>query len=285
MKFYKKAFSAFEISIVLSIVALLVAATIQANNLATKGRIASVKSLTENSVVNSMDGLVGWWETSLPSSFGSLEWQDGDSIAVWYDRSRENLVKNNATQPTSANQPKIYSNVFNKVIPALRFDGSNDYFNFDGSGLIRSGYSIFIVEQRRSNKNANYIIAGSGNGFYTNLHIGYRSNAQFTQAHFGEDLNITVPGYSSPIPAIHNLCFDNSNGKQYYRNKFTSPTAIHAGINTISQFPNSRIGAYDLSYFFNGDLAEIIIFKRKLIKGERMAVMRYLSKKYDIPLS
>jgi len=50
-------------------------------------------------------------------------------VKTWYDQSGNTL---NATQTTTANQPKIYDSstgvIVDNLLPAMSFDGSNDYF-------------------------------------------------------------------------------------------------------------------------------------------------------------
>ena len=104
-----------------------------------------------------------WFETSLETSFPSEEQEDNSAIATWYDINTQSTIKKNATQSEASDKPIFIANAFNDAIPGIRFDGTDDLMPFDGSGLIASDYSIFIVEQRRDNDSVNYVISGIGN--------------------------------------------------------------------------------------------------------------------------
>jgi Tfp pilus assembly protein PilE len=153
-KFHKKAFSLVELSVILLIISVVLLGVVKGNYLLSKSRLSNAQTLTQNSGILDIPDLVLWLETSLESSFVKSEAQDATNISTWYNN--QNISpKNNASQSTLANQPKFYENVFNNAIPAVRFDGNNDFLNFDGSKLSNTNYTIFVVEQRRSNKSNN----------------------------------------------------------------------------------------------------------------------------------
>lgn len=285
----KKAFSLFELSITLVIIALLVAGTIQGSKLLSKSRLSSAQVLTENSIVNNLDGLVAWFETSLDSSFGDIEKTNNTSIATWLDRNPNASVKNNATQGTSGNQPKFYHKLFNKdSIPALRFDGSDDFLSFDGTSLENSDYTIFIVEQRRSANNFKYFIStNSSSGI--NLIAGFRLTGVFTYTHSGAGLDFEIPDFDSAkiIPRIHTMMFDTSAGLRYWENGGTSPDDFNSASTTpISGVIAAAIGrSIPSGTYYEGDIAEVIIFKKSVTTEERKAIEDYLGKKYNITIS
>ncbi len=281
----KKAFSLIEVSIVILIIGILISAISQGGVFINKSRLSNAQSLTQNSVVNHISDLIAWYETSLESSFPVSEQNNQGAISTWYDNTPSAITKNNATQGTSANQPKFYENIFNGAIPGIRFDGSNDLMLFDGSLLANSSYTIFVVEQRRSNSSSNYFLGGTTLSQNQNLVLGYRANTTLTQAHYSNDMDVTVAAYSSPQPKIHTFQFDTTNGKKYWVNGGTTPDATSAGQTAaITSYTASALGRYNASYY-NGDLAEVIIFKRILKGDERQNIENYLSKKYGISIS
>jgi prepilin-type N-terminal cleavage/methylation domain-containing protein len=285
----KKAFSLFELSITLVIISLLIAGTIQGSRLLSKSRLSSAQVLTENSIVNNLDGLVAWFETSLDSSFGDIEKTNDTNIATWHDRSPNNSVKNNATQGTSNSQPKFYHKLFNKdSIPALRFDGIDDSLNFDGTSLANSDYTIFIVEQRRNGNNFKYFISTNSSGGI-NLIAGFRLTGVFTYTHSAAGLDFGIPNFDSAkiIPRIHTMMFDTSSGLRYWENGGTSPDDFNSASTTpISSIIAAAIGrSIPSGTFYNGDIAEVIIFRKSLTTIERKAVEDYLGKKYQITIS
>lgn len=282
--YFKKAFSIIEMSIVLLVIAILVGGISATKSMINKARLANAQSLTQNSIINNLtDDLVIWLETSLDTSFIASEVKnDLSKISVWRDNNKNAVNKNNATQNTSANQPIIVKNAFYDSIPAVRFSGVQ-LLNYNGTELVRSSYTIFVVEQRRDSAINRYFIGGSSATTNGNLTLGYRTNTTSTQAHWGNDVDATVTGYTSPSPLIHRFYFNNSLGKRYSING-TLLASAPAQLNSLVSYSGARIGSSinSLSYF--GDIAEIIIFKRSLKNDEIKSIENYLSSKYGIAI-
>lgn len=284
-------FTLLELSIVILVIAGMVVAITSSKEVLKKSRLANARNLTQQSVVNNLsDDLIAWFETSLESSFLSNEQKsDGVKITKWFDNNKNVNQKNIATSPSSSvNQPIYISRAFYDAIPGVRFDGAN-YMNFDGSKLIKSSYTIFVVEQRASNKGSNFFLGGSSGVTNQNLILGYKSDTVSTQAHYANDLNINVTGYTSPTPAIHTFLYNNLIGKKYNissnyvaNGSNNSPTNLQP----LTSFNNPRIANYShTNSYYIGDLAEIIIFKRSLKTEEVNAIRNYLGSKYGIPVS
>ena len=289
----KNAFSLIELSIVILVISVMVVGVVTGKSLITKSRLANAKSLTRQSVVNDMgDDLIAWYETSLEGSFKPSETKtDGSAITLWKDSNKNAVNKNDAT---AVGSPTLVQNVFYNSIPGVRFTGSQ-YFTFNGSKFAKNSYTVFVVEQRRSGISQNYFIAGDTDGVNQNLVLGYRYNTTVTQAHWGNDFDVptAIPSYSAQnlIPRIHTFLFNNSIGKQYTLNgkhnyadykQGDSPTKLEP----LISFFSSRIGYYrGGNGYYEGDLAEIIMFKRSLKTEEVEAIESYLGSKYGIPVS
>jgi len=291
MKKSSSAFSLIEVSLVVLIISLIAAGILTTTNIIKKSRLQTAQILTKNSPVNNIPNLVAWFETSLDSSFIGNEKSDGTAISTWYDNNPNAASKNNATQSTSTNRPTFTANVFNSGIPGLKFDGSNDTLPFDGSSLINSSYSIFIVEQKTSNKaltSLNCIIGGSVLVANSNLHLcyGYGADDKIRFGHFNNNLeyqNSTL-SYSSPKTRMHSLIFNIAVGKKYWLNGGSSATASDVQTAAITSFAGSNIGSF-ASNTYEGNIAEIIIFNRALTTEERRSVESYLGKKYNLTLN
>lgn len=281
-KINKKAFTLIEISIVILIVSVMVIGIATGSSLINKSRLANAKSLTRQSVINDMgDDLIAWYETSLEGSFKESETKtDGSLITVWKDSNKSAVKKNDAKIGVS---PTLVQNVFYNSIPGVRFTGTQ-YLNFDGSKFAKNSYTVFVVEQRRSNKAHNYFISGFSNS--GNKIFGYRSDTQITQSHIYNDFNINISSYSSPTPRIHTFLFNNSIGKQYTLGGKTIYSTPSPQLTSIDSFETGKIGYLSgVNSFYIGDLAEIIMFKRSLKTEEVEAIESYLGSKYGIPVS
>lgn len=282
----KKAFSLFELSLVILICGLVIAGITQGSKLVKKSRRAAAGSLTQTSPVKDTENLLLWLETSLPTSFISSEARDATAISIWHDLSQQKPNPLNANQATSANQPKFYADIFDGALPAVRFDGSNDFLNFEGSNLANNAYTIFVVAQRSSNKDNNFFLAGSSSATDANLKLGFSNNSTIMHSHYSDDITYSTTAYSSPQQQIHTFWFNSVDGKKYWLNGGTTPEAADSSQTTaLSSFAGASIGNYTNNSYFQGDIAEIIIFTRSLKTEERQAIEDYLSKKYRIRIS
>ncbi len=170
----KTAFSLFEISLVILIVSVIIAGVTQTNNMIAKSRLASAQVLTQNSIVNNLDNILAWYETSLDSSFISSEIGNGNAISTWYDNNPKAINKNNATQSTASLKPTYVTNAINGGIPVIRSPTSSKYLNFNGTQLAQSAYTIFVVEQRRSSTSSGWYLGGTTGSNNSILILGYR---------------------------------------------------------------------------------------------------------------
>ena len=287
-KINKKAFSIIEISVVILIVSVMVAGIATGRSMITKSRLTNAKSLTQKSIVNEMgDDLIAWYETSLESSFIPSEAKtDGSLITVWKDSNKSAITKNDAKIGVS---PTLVQNVFYNSIPGVRFTGTQ-YLNFNGKKFAKNSYTVFVVEQRSTGE-ANYynsFISSSIRGWAIRLSLGYYGSNNILQSHFSNDLLTVVPNYKPQTPSIHTFLFNNTIGKQYTLNgKFkytTSPTQPES----LNSYNSATIGYHQgptQTYYYKGDLAEIIMFKRSLKTEEVEAIESYLGSKYGIPVS
>jgi type II secretory pathway pseudopilin PulG len=286
----KKAFSFIEISIIFLIIGILIAAIATSSLIIKEYNLNRAQRLTKSSVVNSTSGLLLWLETTLTESFLVKEiWEDEKIISAWLDLNPQLGTKQNLSQSNSSYRPKVIFDCANSL-PCVRFDGTNDYFDINGSVLANRPFTIIVVEQRRSNKSENYFIAGVSTVANSNLHIGYRTNTQLTFANFYNDYNINaISAYSVPTPRIHVFVLSLEDGKSHYLNGAKSTLTASgspSGTTPLLSFGGARIGNYGANNsFYNGDLMEIIFFNRALKIDEIDEIQNYLSTKWNITIS
>jgi len=289
-KINKKAFTLIEISIVILVISVMIVGVITSKSILTKSRLANAQSLTQQSYVNDINNdLIAWYETSLEGSFKASELKnDGSYITVWNDSNKSVATKNNALAPAStSNQPILIQNVFYNSIPGLRFSGSQ-YLNFDGTKFAQNSYTVFVVEQRSSNKSENYFIGGTGSSLNGNLSLGYGSDTSILFSHYSSDFTRSIASYKPQTPIMHTFLFNNTIGKKHSINGGSIAINTPAQTTPITSFNQAMIGAYNPSgtlKTYVGDLAEIIMFKRSLKTEEIKAIESYLGSKYGIPVS
>jgi hypothetical protein len=151
-------------------------------------------------------------------------------------------------------------------------------------------YTVFVVDQRRaSTASCGYFFGGSGSSTNTRIHLGYDTDTAVTFRQFNNDYNAlgSVPAYSSPIPLIHAFLFNSSSGKTYYLNgisktltSVSTPTAV--GTQGVTSQAGAVIGSLGGGCYYNGDIAEIIVFNRALKGTEIKDINQYLGKKWGI---
>lgn len=169
----------------------------------------------------------------------------------------------------------------------MRFSG-NQYLNFDGTKFAKNSYTIFVIEQRSSNKSENYFIGGTGNSLNANLNLGYGTDIQILFSHYFNDFTRNIAPYKPQTPIIHTFVFNNTIGKKHSINGRSTAINTPAQTTSINSFNGAMIGAYNPSgtlKTYVGDLAEIIMFKRSLKTEEIEAIENYLGSKYGIPVS
>ena len=87
------------------------------------------------------------------------------------------------------------------------------------------------------------------------------------------------------IPYIISTFFNGTNNISYL-NSFVGNTVVGSPTFYIDRiFTGSRFTGNNPNSFFNGYIAEIIIFNRGLNTEERLAIFAYLGKKYAIKVS
>jgi prepilin-type N-terminal cleavage/methylation domain-containing protein len=285
----KLGFSLVEMSVALVIVAIIMAAVAAGGQLIQKSRISGAQSLTKSSVVNSIENLFYWWESTSNSSFKSTEIEN-ESIGTWY-----NLSGNQeAGDATAGNNPTYSENKINGL-PALTFNGSSNYLSFNGNLLPHRNYTVAVVEQRLDDKSANYFIGGNDSGSTNKtLHLGYKENTTMAFNQFCNDYDITVDGFTSAQPKIHIFRYHETLGKNYYLNGISQTLTPYTVSCTVDQYQSllsynnaqiARLDSASNSFYYYGDIGEIIIFGKYLNDDEMNAVEKYLSKKWKITLN
>ena len=272
------AFSMIELAVVILIIGVLIGGILASQKFIAKFRITTAQTLTISSPIHGIYDSVLWLESSLDKSFKDSESSDTNSLSAWYDV-RESVNKNNATQSNSGNYP-TYSNSINSI-QAVKFDGTNGYFTVDGSVLNNTNYTIFVLEQRDSNKSGNYFIgdASSGSDSTTNknLVLGYGSDGTIKHSQSSDNSytsSITSYSASSGKPRIFTFVHDKSSGKKTYINGLLA--AKSTDTNHLSGMTNLTIGKS-----YQGQIGEIVIFARALTTEEIQSVEDYLGKKWS----
>jgi hypothetical protein len=276
----KKAFSSLvEMALVVLIIAILITAVFLAKDIIKKSRISAAQSLTKSSIVNSMESLSLWMESSLDNSFLSEKNYNGSSLSIWKDL-KPYGVKVNLVQSDDLSQP-IYSNTIHNI-PAVQFDGVNSYFEFDGSFLNNSGYTIVILEKRQSNKSDNYFFGDSSITMENqNIILGYQNDREIIHSQGGTNSyssSVTSYSDSADSPRVFTFMHKRSVGNKTYINGYLA--AQNSDISNLTNITTLAIGKK-----YQGEIGEIIMFSKALDVKERQNVEQYIAKKWAIKIS
>ncbi len=283
----KRAFSLVELSIVILIIGVLIAGIGQGIELVQDARLSSARMLTQSSRVNSLKGVILWLESTSEASFSSTETSDNSTVSIWNDINPQATVKNNATQTGVSSIKPIYIEKGINNLPILRFDGVAQYLNYDGSALVNSDYTIFVVEKNGglTGVSPSYFLSGGDPTTNAALHLGYRTSGVITQAHYSNDMDYTPPSHRM-TPTMHSFWFSTSGGKKYWNNGgVTAEASASTQTAALVSYAGAKIAFYYVSVYYKGDIAEIIMFSRALSDKDRQAVESYLSKKWAIKIS
>jgi prepilin-type N-terminal cleavage/methylation domain-containing protein len=285
-----KAFSLVELSIVILIIGILIAAAGQGIDLLQDARLSAARMLTQSSRVASIKGLSLWLETTSENSFSVAEAADGATIGSWNDINPQANLKNNFTA-TGVAKPIYKTNIMNNL-PAVLFDGSNDYMDSTYNFARDSGVTAFVVVKPMAvTAFLHYIISSMptsyGPGYFkvnlsnnTNLNIYYTAyDAGLIKTSF-----LPLANQNYLIEAV-----DTGANATIYVNKtkYTSSSAtttINYGISNPIEIGACYAGSMDCpgdrDGYFNGYLFELIVFDRGLTEKERLSVENYLAKKW-----
>lgn len=272
-----KAFSLIEMSLVVVIIGLLIFGITKGGNLITSSRLNAAKLLTQRSVVPKIDGLVAWYETSLPTAFPKDEAIDGSQISTWYDNNPDSLEGSKNTLTRTASSSLLYEELGINNLPSLYFVSTanlvlSDFYQ--GSDVKNT---IFLVIQPSSISSSDEIIVDSASGSQTYVSIT------------NSDINIYIGSYKSYSTTI-------ASGENYIIASYLSPRVCKTYVNdpdtmvdNTTRFcgTNQRTGltvGTDMngSNPYTGFISEVIIYNRGLKDQERTDVMKYLSRKYNI---
>jgi len=298
MRTIRKAFSLVELSIVILIIGVLVAAVGQGIDLLADAKLTGARQLTQSSRVASIRNLTLWFETTSLESFGNAEMSDGDVVTNWRDINPTSSTK---VQTTTTSGP-TYKRSCIGDLPCLSFNGINNFLNSTtpSSNTINSRQvSIFAVVMPMdlsSPTSRSFIITNSGwNAGNFDLAILNRNNGnvlayeKFGSAIYANSANSII----SKVAYIFSVVDDGtisrvfSNGASIATGNTTGSSAIgnssvfNIGYYLFNNDPNS----ISIQDFFNGYISEIIMFDRALSVRERQSVEKYLGQKWKIKIN
>ncbi len=285
--FHKKAFSLVELSMVILIIGILIAGVSQGIDLYQDMRLATARSLTQNSRVNRIEDLSMWFEATSEKSFENPNPKDEERIALWKNINLKLSNRIDVVQTTTNSKPFYVKNGINNI-PALRFD--NAQF------LIAS--NVKISEIVSSNQATVFVVQNNFSGDNTTTTFGWNNGSNRFQSH-AQVMNIVCLDYGIrrvETGILTNFLNQNkiitfvkndSNVKIKINAETLANSSTSSGGIDMSLSADFSIGKFlpDESFYFFGYIGELIIFKKALTDAEINDVEKYLSKKWAIKIN
>lgn len=204
---------------------------------------------------------------------------DGQTVQQWNDLSGNGF---NASQLTAGEQPSFQAGEINGL-PVVRFDGSNDSFNDDYSGVGGiTARTVFVVYKASSSLQQTSDLGQVWGYYQGGAHVALdpRSGNLRGWSFDGNGSNqaaYAINGNDEIGP------FANNNSSQW---TYDQAQVVFAEFNAQRTLSRQVIG--DLinpsGHNYGGDIAEIIVFSSTLPDVQRLRVHNYLSSKYSLAL-
>ncbi len=227
--------------------------------------------------LQSIPGLVCWLKADWLAALG---YQDGGAIATWNDFSGQG---NDGSQTTAASQPLLKTNIINGF-PAVRVDGSNDFFATPFATLLTVNFTIVTVFKMITNPASVVVPFRDGAGGNGTAIIGYNTNSigfyRINQTLSPLSTNLGTEFGTSPHVIV--MMKDGTAASVYrdgaLRSSFTTGAAISvAGSMYFGQNGTSAFG------YPNMDYGEYLLFNRALTADELSFVTMLEKAKWGIP--
>jgi len=195
----------------------------------------------------------------------------GSTLTAWADKS--GYARN--ASPT-AGPTMVAANIYGRQ--ALQFNGTSQFVPLtDVVG--GTPYTVFAVSRRRAA--GAYVLGGSSGGTNTNLVFGFRNSTQATLAHYFNDINGTIPAFTSAAAEPPVVLSGRWQSGARSLNINASTLASDATTNGVSSWVNAAIARHTGT--FNAlDLGEVIIYNRAVSDAERGIIERALMAKWGI---
>ncbi len=218
-----------------------------------------------NGAVMPLDGLRIWLR---PDSFDM-------GLNVWNDESGH---YNDASQYFPENTPQLTEERIAGYLP-VRFDVTRyQYFSL-GSAMngAEAGDVFVVLKTREANPSGSRGLWSFGNGY-----PNYPSGASGITEHFGSRSLYAAPVAKEKLSSWHLYAVSAKQGQ--WENRLNGGLLFRSPDHTV-YFPQTQLLGSNQIHYFDGDIAEVIVYDRSLSDSERFAVGSCLTGKYGISIA
>lgn len=228
-------------------------------------------------VPTSITGLVLWVKAD------SLALSDGDPVSTWTDSSTQG---NNLTQATGANQPTYKTAIVNGK-PVVRFNGTSTFLSHaDNASLSPAAISVFIVAKTNA-------APLSGNRILLEKELSFRFiTSETSTANIAVRLGTSGTAWGSggftgttaltTSFSLWEMTYNAVSDLEFYVNGTTAGSGAPSG-DIFDNTSTLYLGCYNATdFFWDGDVAEVLIYNSALSTTNRQSVENYLTTKYSL---
>lgn len=205
---------------------------------------------------------------------------NGADISDWADQSKD---KNHLVQVTEADQPAFTASVAAiNGRPAILFTEADGNTMKTAAVVVTQPYEAFAVYNRSSAiDSGNIILAGAGNAVPFFYHNGTKETIKrLTTAKSGD--NVATAEWQQRTWLVN----DSGNETAMWKNGTNVLAGTTVGAGNLSLISVGNFGTHSAAnLYFDGYIAEIIIYDRKLTSVERKQIESYLGDRYAIAIT
>ncbi|WP_066406714.1 T9SS type A sorting domain-containing protein [Flavisolibacter tropicus] len=209
---------------------------------------------------------------------------NGQAVQQWNDQSGSNLY---ARQTDAVALKPTYKASFSNGQPALSFANNQLVVPFDISPAVTPNFTVFAVASHKTALRVKSKLFGHDNGGYDRT-IGFDDRATKKFTYFsGSSVGdfSDQPVANTPFLITANYTTTTFSGWMNGAQEVSGASVSNgAGVNYFG-IGNLTGTAGSGAEYWNGDIAEFILFNRSVTKAERILVENYLSAKYGTTLS
>ncbi len=277
----KKAFSVIELSIAILIISIIIGIFSGKKYLNKQAALSNLRSISASSPVYDIGENVLWLDISSKSSFENYP-LNGDEVS---------LIKNSAPDPkndfelvqnSSSAKPEFTTDSFDNL-PLIRFDGNDSLISSKeiiGFDIVKpSQFTIFIVQKYYSPNHLAKIISWDDNIGDELIIKATNSSAAIEFIFGGSGVSQSVSNFQNIWNIISIQQSALNIAKIRVNGSLILSSSLIGGSGMLSSNSYLKIGDG-----LNGDLREIVIFKKELSSDEVVDMERYLSNKWKIDL-
>ncbi len=212
---------------------------------------------------NQLTGLIGWYNSQNTIN-------NGVSISQLTDLSGNNF---HLSQANSLKRPNLIGNSLGNF-PSIAFDGINDNLKVLYGSTLATNSTIFIITNNLLNGNT--FAYDGGNSFYSLRNQGNLIYMYVT----GGGISY---GKTNPYNyTLFNQIYNTGNSKIYENGNLK----IQGNVNSAN-LDGFTLGSYygQDSYFFKGQVLEVVIYNRVLTDSERTSIQSFIMNKYGPPVN